>query len=112
MSLQIFIPAEISCDNPKCEATHDLAWAVDPRDLAKQRKPFTQKQMAGIADCLTEAAVKAGWLVDRAGCYCPQCKKQIEEGELHPQLGTVTAAGLIDELRFVAKARKGVNDGI
>ena len=112
MSLQIFIPAEISCDNPKCDATRDLAWAVDPRDLAKQRKPFTQKQMAGISNCLTKAAADEGWLVDRAGCYCPQCKKQIEEGKLHPQLGTVTAAGLIDELRFAAKMRKDGSNGL
>lgn len=111
MPFQIFIPAEVSCDNPECDAVCSLAWAVDPRELAKQRKPFTQKQASGIAACLTKAAVDEGWLIDRAGSYCPKCKLAVKAGEIRPSHGAISAAGLIDELRFVAQARKGDSDG-
>lgn len=103
MGMEIWVPCRVVCDS--CGEVLDMGWSADP---SRCRGGIGSARWArGVADEVAGRAKEAGWAVGTGRCYCPVCRKAINDGLLAPGHGDVTARGLVDELVTTMRSRHG-----
>lgn len=107
--VSMYLPCTVECDS--CGREDEFPYKLNLLGAQRSKRVFRPQWVKAVREEVAEAARLQGWLIDPAGCYCPECSQRFGSGEIHHHAKSLDARSLMRDMSLIVRTERERRSG-